>query len=163
MPLEQADQRHLTAAQGYLELEMYLEANDELERMTPEVHLFKEVLMVRCMIYYSLKKWELMQVVTKKLTEYSPDNTGYWINLAYATRRTESNEAARQILLGVLPTHAGHSMIYYNLACYECQLGNLEKAKVYLETALKIEPRCRTIALDDEDLQPLWDQLRIEM
>jgi hypothetical protein len=33
MPLDRKDQRHLTAAQGYLELGMLLEANEELEEI----------------------------------------------------------------------------------------------------------------------------------
>ena len=50
-------------------------------------------------------------------------------------------------------------MIPFNLACYDCQLGNLESAKLYLEQAIKLKPGMRTMALDDPDLEPLWDSL----
>ena len=50
-------------------------------------------------------------------------------------------------------------MRHYNLACYECQLGELEVAKARLQHAFKLEAKCRLMALDDDDLAPLWDSL----
>jgi len=44
---------------------------------------------------------------------------------------------------------------HYNLACYECQLGNLEAAKYRLQRAFELEPQFRVVALDDEDLKLL--------
>ena len=51
------------------------------------------------------------------------------------------------------------AIFHYNLACYECQLGDLEKAKESLNQAFKLEPQFRVAALDDEDLRPLWDAI----
>ena len=50
--------------------------------------------------------------------------------------------------------------IPYNLACYYCQLGEIEKAKRYLKKAFEIDLNWRKAALDDEDLRPLWDLLQ---
>jgi hypothetical protein len=50
-------------------------------------------------------------------------------------------------------------MIRYNLACYECQLGELDAAKEYLDQAFTLEPKCRTIAREDSDLEALWGEL----
>ena len=36
MPLEPEGQKHLTAAQGYLELGMFLDANAELDEIDPD-------------------------------------------------------------------------------------------------------------------------------
>jgi len=44
-------------------------------------------------------------------------------------------------------------LLHYNLACYECQLGEMEEAKARLEHALKIDPGMRLMALDDSDLE----------
>jgi hypothetical protein len=51
------------------------------------------------------------------------------------------------------------AIFHYNLACYECQLGDLEGAKARLKRAFELEQGFRTLALDDEDLRPLWDSL----
>jgi len=49
----------------------------------------------------------------------------------------------------------------YNLACYECQLGNLERAKLWLERAATMSnpKEIKSMALDDPDLKPLWQEI----
>ena len=44
----------------------------------------------------------------------------------------------------------------YNLACYECQLGNLDRAKRWLEKAFELGDarNMKLAALDDPDLEP---------
>src|SRR5262249_16021717 len=49
--------------------------------------------------------------------------------------------------------------IHYNLAYYECQLGNLSAAKEHLVRATKTGVKFRTMALDDTDLEPLWSEI----
>ena len=56
MPLVENDLKHLTAAQGYVELGMFLDANAEVEEIDPEVRHVPEVLEVRVKIYRALKK-----------------------------------------------------------------------------------------------------------
>lgn len=53
----------------------------------------------------------------------------------------------------------GEPIFHYNLACSEFQLGDLEVAKARLAQAFKLAPKCRLMALDDDDLAPLWDSL----
>jgi len=78
---------------------MFLDANAELDEIDPAVRHLPEVLGVRLGIYRGLGKWELMEAVAKKLTHYDPDNAQWWISWAFATRRADSIEAARRILL----------------------------------------------------------------
>ena len=75
MPLENEDHRHLVAAHGYCELEMFLRANDELEEIELDVRHPPDVLLVRLMIYQGLNKWEPMQAVARKLADYDPENS----------------------------------------------------------------------------------------
>jgi predicted Zn-dependent protease len=128
VPLEALDQRHRQAAVGYVELGLYLEADAELDKIDPFCRAVPEVLAVRLEIYAGLQKWELMQVVAEKLANYDPAEAQWRISFAYATRRTESIEKAREILLTALGSHPEEPTIHYNLACYECQLGNLSVA-----------------------------------
>jgi hypothetical protein len=53
-------------------------------------------------------------------------------------------------------------VIPYNLACYACQLGDLDDARRWLERAVALRSRAdlRRLALNDHDLQPLWDEIR---
>jgi Tfp pilus assembly protein PilF len=161
MPLLPDDQRHLTAAEGYADLGMYLDADAELDGIDPEVRHVAEVLLVRLEIYRGLEKWELMRTVAARLAAHDPENAQWPISLAYATRRAESIEAARSILLEAVERLPKEPILHYNLACYECQLGELEVAKARLAHAFKLAPKCRLMALDNEDLKPLWDSLAV--
>ena len=46
-----------------------------------------------------------------------------------------------------------------NVACYACQLRDFDGSKERLAEAFKIDLGWRILALEDEDLQPLWDSL----
>lgn len=159
MPLEVLDERHRQAAAGYVELGMYLEADAELDKIDPFCRAAPEVLAVRLEIYAGLERWELMQVVAEKLANYDPAEAQWRISFAHATRRTESIEKAREILLSALGSHPEEPTINYNLACYECQLGNLSAAKQYLINATKADQKLKLMALDDPDLEPLWAEI----
>jgi Flp pilus assembly protein TadD len=100
-----------------------------------------------------------MRTVAARLTAYDPDEAQWPLSQAYATRRAESIEAAKCILLEAVERHPDEPILHYNLACYECRLGDLEVAKARLAHAFKLEPKCRLMALDDDDLEPLWDSL----
>jgi hypothetical protein len=53
-----------------------------------------------------------------------------------------------------------HTALYsYNLACYEAQLRRTEKAKLLLKECFAKVPKMRQTALDDLDIQPVWDSL----
>jgi len=159
VPLEPPDQQHRQAATGYAELGMFSEADTELDKIDPFNRAAPEVLATRLAIYRGLEKWELMQEIAKRLKEFEPDNVQWTISLAYATRRAFSTEIAMEILLSAEPKFPKEAAIPYNLACYFCQTGEIQKAKNYLEKAFEIDLNWRMTALEDEDLKPLWDSL----
>ncbi len=159
MPLESSDRQYLRATQGYLELGMYSEAAAELEKIDPVCLAVPEVLSVRLSVYAGLQKWEMMQIAAKRLSKHNPKNIQWAISLAYATRRVESIEAAKSVLSEAVKSHPEDPTIHYNLACYECQLGNLSAAKEHLVRATKAGVKFRTMALDDTDLEPLWSEI----
>jgi len=159
VPLEPPDQQHWQAASGYVELGMFLEADTELDKIDPFNRAATEVLAIRLAIYHGLKKWELMQEIARRLAEFQPDDLQWTISLAYATRRADSIQAAKEILLNAEAKFSKEGIIKYNLACYFCQTGNIEAAKNYLKRAFQIDSSWRVTALNDEDLKPMWDSL----
>jgi tetratricopeptide (TPR) repeat protein len=159
MPLEPPDHQDWRAAVGYVELGMFQEAGDQLENIDPFNRAAPEVLAVRIAVYHGLKKWELMQEVAKRLAEFQPNDIQWTISLAYATRRIDSIQAAKEILLNAESRFPKEAIIKYNLACYFCQTEDLEIAKNYLKRTFEIDSNWRLQALDDEDLRPLWDSL----
>jgi tetratricopeptide (TPR) repeat protein len=159
MPLENPDLSHLIVAQGYADLGMYPDAIAELEKLAAESLDQPEVLTVRLVIHQGLKEWALMEAVAASLVHHDPTDPQWAISWAYATRRSKSIAEARPILMAAIDKHPKEALIAYNLACYECQSGDMFLAKVYLGRAMKIHPGYRRMALEDDDLQPLWEEL----
>ena len=60
-----------------------------------------------------------MAIVAKKLVEWNPGEPGHFVDLAYATRRTESIDVAHAILKRAEGLHPNDAKILFNLACYE--------------------------------------------
>jgi len=118
-----------------------------------------EVLAVRVGIYRALEAWPLMQVVARQLALHEPDEPQWTISWAYATRRADSLDAARLILVNAVERLPGVAVFAFNLACYEAQLGDVASAKAHLRRAIELRGDLRLRALEDDDLRPLWDAL----
>jgi len=65
---------------------------------------------------------ELMEAVAKKLTHYDPDNAQWWISWAFATRRADSIEAARRILLKAVEQHFDVAVVPSVVLAHSLQL-----------------------------------------
>src|SRR5215469_14488847 len=100
---------------------MFLEANAELDKIDPFNRAAPEVLALRIEIYRGLEQWELMQEIAKHLADFQPDDIQWTISLAYGTRRADSIEAAKKLLLDAEPKFPREPAIKYTLACYFCQ------------------------------------------
>ena len=153
-------ERHLTAAAGYLELGMAADASAELDAIEPGRRSDWQVLALRVAVCQETKDWVPMLLLSERLVCMQPDQAQWPLSLAYATRRCQSLEAARKILLGAVDRFPEESTIRYNLACYEAQLGNLAAARVHLARAIQMHGAHRAMALADADLLPLHEELR---
>jgi hypothetical protein len=51
------------------------------------------------------------------------------------------------------------AVFHFDLACYECQLGDFVSAKVRLQRAIELRGDLRLRALEDEDLRALWESI----
>jgi Flp pilus assembly protein TadD len=158
-PLKTDWQRHVLASSGYLELGMFDEAAQVLEEIEPEEKTRNEVLGARVNPYMEAKKRNMAAAVASHLVKVDPATAGWWISLAYAVRRTESVENAEAILLRAQAIHPKVAIIAFNLACYASVTGRMEEAKERLRHAIDLDKDIRRLALDDEDLKPLWDWL----
>ena len=129
MPIELPDLQYLKAAEGYVALGMLIEADRELDKIDPLNRAAPECLALRVEIYRGLKKWELMREISRRLHEFNPDELQWIISYAFATRRAVSIGVAKDILLKSIANFPKEGLVFFNLACYDCQLGNFESAK----------------------------------
>lgn len=157
--LELSDIRQLRAVEGYIELEMYDDAKDELEQIDPACPAVSRILALKLCIYAGQSKWRLMEASAKKLAQRNPHDSQWAIWRAYAAARGESIEGAKKILLQALRTHPNDPRIHYALGCYESHLQHFYIAKRHLARAIQLDARLKLLALTDEELEPLWAEI----
>ena len=162
-PLEPPDNHHLRAALGWIGLGNFQEANEELEKIAPQLRAHPDVLTIRYVVYAKTEKWDVAAEIAGALVKLTPEEPHAWICLAYATRRKPGGgiPQAREILTQAQPKFPDYSLIPYNLACYECRLGNLETAKRWLEKAFACGDAegMKLMALADADLEPMRKEI----
>ena len=151
--------RHLSAAQGWLELGCPEEAWAEIEEIEPTRRAEVPVLGLRLLLCQELKRWATMVEVCRHLAGVQPEEVQWAVSLAYATRRAEGIEAARVILGRALKRFPLEAVIHFNLACYAAQTGEITSARALLHSACSLEPGWLAKALEDPDLAPLWPEL----
>ena len=162
-PLPLPDAHYWEAAQGWTGLRNAKEAYAELEKIRPELQEHPFVRSAWLDAWILGDEWAKAREMATCLTNEFPDEPGFWLHLAYATRRAEGAgmEQALEVLDGALEGFPKEWMIPYNMACYLCQLERLDEAKSRLAKALEIGGKgIRTAALGDEDLLPLWPWIK---
>ena len=117
------------------------------------------MLEVRLGIYRALEKWELMEVVARKLAQYDPDETRWRIAWSNASKLRGNTDAARLILLDAIKLTSGSGELHFALACLEATAGNIEAANSALHSATKADPVLKKRALDEPALEKLWQSM----
>jgi hypothetical protein len=56
---------------------------------------------------------------------------------------------------------AWDALTRFNLGCYACQMGQIKLAKEWVRQAIDFDPKFKMIALDDHDLEPLWESFKV--
>lgn len=163
-PLEPPASRIVLMAIGWIELGNPAQALVELEDLPAEVRQHPDVLEVRWQICAATGDWAAALPWARALMDAAPDRASGWLHHAYALRRAPGGglAAAHAALRAAWERFRQEPLIPYNLACYACQLGRLDEARDWLRRAMAIGGRdpVRRLALADEDLRLLWDELR---
>jgi tetratricopeptide (TPR) repeat protein len=163
-PLQPPETHHLSAAQGWLGLGNWKEAVEEFKKLAPESRAHPDCVETVREIFIQAGNWEMAALTAGEIVKLKPEEPSSWIAFAYATRRNKGGglDAARKILTRAQRCFPKEPVIAYNLACYECQLGNQKAAWKWLRKALAAGParQIRSMALEDRDLEPLWPQIR---
>ena len=149
--------RTLLAAQGYCELNMFDEALLELGSLPYDDHQHPTVVELRLTILMQAKRWKSALATGRELTSLAPERTMGYIHAAFCLHELGRTLEARDVLLNGPDALREEPVFHYNLACYECALGNLPEARAHLERSLELDTKFREYAKTDPDLQPLRD------
>ena len=88
------------------------------------------------------------------------DEEDWWVSDAFATRRSESIEDAREILLDGLAVHYESAIIRYNLACYALPTWPSWRCLDFLKEAARRDEKYKEMAMEDEDLKAVREALQ---
>ncbi len=155
------DIRHLQATEGWLGLGDPKSAKEELDAVTPQLQAHPIVLRLRWEVFSAADQWNSALEVATTLTRLEPADQHAWLSRSFALHELKRTAEARENLLTVLDRFPDFALMRYNLACYECQLGNLDAACERLRQAFALPggKEYRTTGQSDPDLAPLRARL----
>ena len=166
-PLEPLDVHLVRAAEGWLELGLPAEAETELAQLSPSAQAHPLVLQALWQLHAHQHRWALAHTVAEALVQTFPGDVNGWVHRAYAARRKEGGglQAAWDALRPAVDLFPDETIVPYNLACYACQMGNLDAARHWLGRAREVASKhkaCESLkqmALADSDLAPLREEI----
>jgi Flp pilus assembly protein TadD len=155
------DHHHVRAAEGWLELGNPTEAGEELQRVSAAQRDSAEVLEAWWRVHAATKDWNTALGIGERLVSLAPARASSWINLAFSLHELGRTREAWDKLLPAAKQFPTESTVPYNLACYACQLGELDAAQRWLAKAIKLGGKSliKQRALEDTDLKPLWEEI----
>jgi predicted Zn-dependent protease len=161
--LEPPDTHYLSAAIGWLELGNPAEARAELARIRPAQRDHPDALEARWLVAAEEQRWEEGLQLAQALLQRAPKRSSGWLHQAYALRRVPDGGVIKawNALLPAFDKFPKEPAIPYNLACYACQMQQLDTARLWLRRAAGIggKERIKRMALEDADLEPLWKEI----
>ncbi len=164
-PLEPPDSLHLQAAEGWVGLDDYNSATEELERISAANRDDPDVLQLRWRIYAHAGKWDACLEIATALTEKKPKRRFGWIHRAHTLDKLGRTQEAKDLLLSVVDNFESNSTIPFHLARFSCGLGQMDEAFRWLQKAVAATDnpeeliRLRRQVLEDPALEPLRKKL----
>jgi predicted Zn-dependent protease len=146
-------------AEGYSELGMLDDALEELGQLDAEQQDRVEVLRMRVDILLRKREWEDALGLSLRFCDGNPNQPYGYVHAAFCLHELGRTSEAKQTLLDGPAALLDEPVYYYNLACYDTVLGNLEQAKVYLRASFRLDKSFRELAKTDPDLKQIRDEL----
>jgi Flp pilus assembly protein TadD len=160
------DRHILNATEGWLELGQIPAAREEFARLSAAARALPPALGIEWQLLAAEKQWAAAVGVAEALLRTAPEAPEAWIHRSFALHELRDTARARDLLTPAAKLFPREPTIPYNLACYECQLGNLEAARRWLRRAVRRQTsraarqQQLTHALADPDLAPLAEEIR---
>ncbi len=150
----------LQYASGYLDLGMNKEAAQELDAIEEKEKFQGQYLTVRIRLYLNIKKWKRMEQAAMQLSKLEPKNPYGWVNWAYALRERNRIKEAMNVAESGLEFVPEEAVLWFNFACYCSLLGEVEDASLHLDEAVRLDKAFEAEAVNDPDLDNLWQWIR---
>ena len=159
--LQPPDSMYVEAAKGWCELHAYSDAETELEKVSSESRNHPKFLEARWQVCANLERWESALDVANALTCVAPEVPEGWIYKGSALVELKRLPEAHEVLSQAAAKFSSDEIVLYDLACVCCAMGRFDESKSWLGKAIDAGgDAIKLRALDDPDLEPLWESLR---
>jgi tetratricopeptide (TPR) repeat protein len=154
-------ERHILAAQGYVELGLYTEARRALQGIAREDFERPDVIELGVMCFLGEQRWSEALAMAHELCAAAPALSGGYIHAAYCLHEMKRTPEAIQVLRDGPKILQSNALYYYNLGCYHACLGQIDEALNLLRRSFHMESDLRRVARNDPDLEVLRDRLAL--
>jgi predicted Zn-dependent protease len=161
-PFKSPDDLHLDAAETWLKQGRLMEANSELNRISPAVRRHPDFLAVRYKILAQAECWTECVAVAAAMARIAPQSSLGWLRQAHALHQLAQTRMAMETLQPALESFPDEIEIHQQLARYACVLGNLSLARQRLAEAIRLAreqkcfDECRQAILGEPAFKPFW-------
>jgi predicted Zn-dependent protease len=146
-------------AEGYSELGMLDDALAQLDQLDAEDENRLESMRMRVDILLRKQNWKDALGLSLRFCAANPNQPYGYVHAAFCLHELGRTPEAKQTLLDGPASLLDEPVYYYNLACYDTVLGNLEPAKAYLRASFRLDKSFREMAKNDPDLRQIRDNL----
>jgi tetratricopeptide (TPR) repeat protein len=155
---ETADlERHLVAADAYLDLGMPRDALEELDAIGEAGRRDAQAMRLRVRAHLRLREWTEGMALASSAARRYPQDGEFFLQWAYALHKARPGGSAQEVLDAAPEPLRSSGLIHYNLARFEAQDGNIENARLYLQEACRLNPAVVFDARRDPLLRPVWN------
>ena len=152
---------HIDAAEGWLGLGDYASASCELDKVSQKRQKRPRVLELRWQISAANQDWEACLQIASAVVRAAPKRPSGWI---YRSKALFALKRVREARDNLREAHdrdvAAYSVFLYDLARYECLLGNLDSAIRWFELIpVTRRTEYEDMALCDPDYKLLWSHI----
>lgn len=148
--------KRVSYAWGYLALNLAAEARRELAQITRPESGLPPVREARLEVAFMRQDWDTVNREAAALIRLNPASERPWFSHAFALREQGRITKARDVLIRATSLHGhGSAIIWFNLGCYHCLLGDLDAARACLERACRLDRDLHDDAKTDPDYAAL--------
>lgn len=152
MTPDPSHERSIIAAQGYLELGMFVHARKEVEQLPQALHGRADVLEILALSLMGESRWEEALSVASDLCVLQPSEPSGYIHKAYCLHEMGRTAEALVVLLSGPEALKRKSVFFYNVGCYHARLGQIDEAMKMLRKSFELDAALRKSARRDPDL-----------
>ncbi len=142
-------------AEGYLELGMWQQALDALNRLGDSGDADLHTLYLQGEAWRGLGRYAEALDVLGRVTKAEPENVHAWLAVGWCYKRSGRIDLAIDALEAARAADPEEPLIQYNLACYWSLAGGKRQALAYLERVLAMDASYRGLIDGEADFDSL--------